>query len=138
MADVDITELIRFHKKHGKLATLTATQPPGRFGALKLSGNDILNFQEKPEGDGNWINGGFFVLSPKVMDYIKGDATLWECEPLNILASSGQLPAYFHSGFWQPMDTLRDKNHLEELWASGKAPWNKWKINPFGRARPYC
>jgi glucose-1-phosphate cytidylyltransferase len=126
VGDIDITALVNFHHQHGKLATLTATQPPGRFGALKLSGNDVLSFQEKPQGEGGWINGGFFVLSPKVMDYIEGDTTLWEREPLDNLASTGQLSAYLHSGFWQPMDTLRDKNHLEELWASGKAPWKKW------------
>ena len=126
VGDVDITALIKFHRQHGKLATLTATQPPGRFGALKLSGSEVLSFQEKPQGDGNWINGGFFVLSPKVLDYIEGDTTFWEREPLDNLASEGQLSAYFHSGFWQPMDTLRDKNHLEELWASGKAPWKTW------------
>jgi glucose-1-phosphate cytidylyltransferase len=126
VGDVAISDLIRFHKQHGKLVTLTATQPPGRFGALRLLGNDVLSFQEKPQGDGNWINGGFFVLSPKVMDFIAGDTTLWEREPLDDLANVGQLAAYFHTGFWQPMDTLRDKNHLEELWASGKAPWKIW------------
>jgi glucose-1-phosphate cytidylyltransferase len=126
ISDVNITALIEFHKQHGKLATLTATQPPGRFGALELSGNDILKFQEKPQGDGSWINGGFFVLSPKVHDYIKDDQTIWEREPMNRLAQERQISAYFHSGFWQPMDTLRDKNHLEELWASGKAPWKTW------------
>ena len=126
IGDVDITHLIEFHKQHGKLATLTATQPPGRFGALELSGTDILNIQEKPRGDGSWINGGFFVLSPKVFDYIEGDQTLWEREPMERLAQAGQLSAYLHHGFWQPMDTLRDKNHLEELWASGKAPWKTW------------
>ncbi len=126
ISDVNITELIGFHKQHGKLATLTATQPPGRFGALALSGNEVLNFQEKPHGDGSWINGGFFVLSPKVFNYIAGDDTIWEREPMERLAKEGQIAAHFHSGFWQPMDTLRDKNHLEELWASGKAPWKSW------------
>jgi glucose-1-phosphate cytidylyltransferase len=126
ISDVNITALIEFHKQHGKLATLTATQPLGRFGALKLSGNKILSFQEKPQGDGSWINGGFFVLSPKVLDYIEGDHTTWEREPIDRLAHEGQIAAFFHSGFWQPMDTLRDKNHLEELWASGKAPWKTW------------
>ena len=126
IGDVNITALIAFHKQHGKLATLTATQPPGRFGALELSGNDILNFQEKPQGDGSWINGGFFVLSPQVLNYIKDDQTLWEREPMDRLAHEGQMAAFFHSGFWQPMDTLRDKNYLEELWASGKAPWKTW------------
>ncbi len=105
---------------------MTATQPPGRFGALNLAGQKISNFQEKPVGDGGWINGGFFVLSPKVIDYVEGDATVWEKEPLERLAAEGQLCAYRHHGFWQPMDTLRDKTHLEELWGSGKAPWKKW------------
>lgn len=126
ISDVNITALVEFHKQHGKLATLTATQPPGRFGALKLSGNSILSFQEKPQGDGSWINGGFFVLSPKVLDYISGDHTIWEREPMDRLAHEGQIAAFFHSGFWQPMDTMRDKNYLEELWASGKAPWKTW------------
>ena len=126
ISDVNITALIGFHKQHGKLATLAATQPPGRFGALKLSGNNILSFQEKPQGDGSWINGGFFVLSPKVLDYIKDDHTIWEREPMDRLAHEGQIAAFFHSGFWQPMDTMRDKNYLEELWASGKAPWKTW------------
>jgi glucose-1-phosphate cytidylyltransferase len=126
ISDVNITALVEFHKQHGKLATLTATQPPGRFGALKLSGNSILSFQEKPQGDGSWINGGFFVLSPKVLDYISGDHTIWEREPMDRLAHEGQIVAFFHSGFWQPMDTMRDKNYLEELWASGKAPWKTW------------
>lgn len=126
ISDVNITELIKFHKQHGKLATLTATQPPGRFGALALSGNEVLNFQEKPHGDGSWINGGFFVLSPKVLNYIAGDDTIWEREPMELLAKEGQIAAHFHSGFWQPMDTLRDKTHLEELWASGNAPWKTW------------
>lgn len=126
VGDIDITRLVAFHKHHGKLATLTATQPPGRFGALELSGIDILKIQEKPRGDGSWINGGFFVLSPKVLDYIEGDQTLWEKEPLERLALSGQLSAYLHHGFWQPMDTLRDKAHLEELWADRKAPWKTW------------
>ena len=127
VGNVDITGLIKFHRQHGKLATLTATQPPGRFGALRLSGTDILSFQEKPQGDGNWINGGFFVLSPRVLEYIDGDQTVWESEPMAGLARDRQIVAFFHSGFWQPMDTLRDKNHLEELWVSGKAPWKMWK-----------
>jgi glucose-1-phosphate cytidylyltransferase len=126
IGDVDISRLIEFHKENGKLATLTATQPPGRFGALKLSGNDVVKFQEKPQGDGGWINGGFFVFSPKIIDYIDGDATVLEREPFGGLARDGQIAAFFHSGFWQPMDTLRDKNHLEEIWASGKAPWKTW------------
>lgn len=126
VGDVDITSLIKFHKKYGKLVTLTATQPPGRFGALKLSGNNILSFQEKPQGDGGWINGGFFVLSPKVFDYIAGDQTIWEREPMDKLAREGQIVAFSHYGFWQPLDTLRDKNHLEDLWKSGNAPWKVW------------
>lgn len=126
VGDVDISALITFHKQHGKLATLTATQPPGRFGAMNLHGNDILSFQEKPQGDGGWINGGFFVLSPKVVDYIEGDHILWEREPMEKLARVGQMSAFFHNGFWQPMDTLRDKTLLEELWQSGKAPWKIW------------
>ncbi len=126
IGDVNITALVKFHKQHGKLATLTATQPPGRFGALNLNGNNVVSFQEKPQGDGGWVNGGFFVLSPEVLDYIKDDHTVWEREPMEQLAGEGHMEAYFHSGFWQPMDTLRDKIHLEELWASGKAPWKKW------------
>jgi glucose-1-phosphate cytidylyltransferase len=127
VGDVDITALIAFHRAGGKLATLTATQAPGRFGSLSLEGSRVTSFMEKPRGDGNWINGGFFVLSPKVIDRIDGDATLWEREPMESLANEGQFSAYFHEGFWQPMDTLRDKNLLEELWAGGKAPWKVWK-----------
>ena len=126
VGDIDITRLIAFHRQQGRLATLTATQPPGRFGALNFEGSQVINFEEKPQGDGGWINGGFFVLSPKVIDYIHGDATLWEREPMQRLASEGQMSAFFHHGFWQPMDTLRDKIHLEELWQSGKAPWKVW------------
>lgn len=123
VSDVNISELIAFHKAHGKLATLTATQPPGRFGALNLEGQKINSFQEKPQGDGAWINGGYFVLSPKVIDYIDNDSTTWEKSPMENLAKDGQLDAFFHHGFWQPMDTLRDKIHLEEMWQSGNAPW---------------
>lgn len=126
IADIDISSLIEFHKNEGRLATLTATQPPGRFGAINLEGNRILSFQEKPQGDGGWINGGFFVLDPKVIDYIHDDQTVWEREPMERLAGEGQINAWLHRGFWQPMDTLRDKNHLEELWSSGKAPWKVW------------
>ena len=126
VGDVDIGELIKFHIAHGKLATITAVQPPGRFGALTLDGHRINSFQEKPQGDGAWINGGFFVLSPKVIDTILNDATAWEKQPMEQLAQEGQLNAYFHAGFWQPMDTLRDKIYLEELWQSGKAPWKIW------------
>ncbi len=127
VGDVDITETIKFHNDHGMLATLTATQPPGRFGALTFSEQMVQGFQEKPQGDGGWVNGGFFILSPKVIDYINDDATVWEKEPMERIANEGQLSAYFHNGFWHPMDTLRDKNHLEELWENGKAPWKVWK-----------
>ena len=126
VGSVDISSLIKFHREHGKLATMTAVQPPGRFGALEIDGTQINSFLEKPQGDGGWINGGFFVLSPNVLNLIDGDEILWEKQPLEGLAKQGQLQAFFHSGFWQPMDTLRDKNHLEELWASGKAPWKFW------------
>lgn len=128
VADVDIGRLVRFHWDHGKLATLTATQPPGRFGAFRLSANDarITSFHEKPDGDGAWVNGGFFVLEPRVLDYIEGDATVWEAEPLERLAQDGDLCAYRHHGFWQPMDTLRDKQYLEDLWRSNRAPWKVW------------
>lgn len=126
VGDVDIGKLVAFHKEQGRLATLTATQPPGRFGALALQNDKVVGFQEKPQGDGAWINGGFFVLSPKVLDYIDGDDTSWEKEPMERLAKAGQLSAYMHKGFWQPMDTLRDKNHLEDLWSSGEAPWKMW------------
>ena len=126
VGNVDIAKSIEFHKGHGKLATMTATQPPGRFGALELHGSEVKNFLEKPHGDGGWINGGFFVLSPKVLDLIDGDETLWEKAPLENLAKTGNLQAFMHNGFWQPMDTLRDKTLLEDLWASGKAPWKVW------------
>lgn len=126
VADIDIGALVEHHQKHGKLATVTAVQPPGRYGALKLDGNNVEGFMEKPKGDGGWINGGFFVLSPKAVDYIAGDETPWEEAPLENIAAEGQLEAYFHSGFWQPMDTLRDKNHLEKLWSDREAPWKMW------------
>jgi glucose-1-phosphate cytidylyltransferase len=126
VGSINITELIAFHRQHGKLATMTATQPPGRFGALQLQEHAVTSFLEKPTGDGGWINGGFFVLSPKTLELIEGDETIWERKPLETLAQTDQLQAYFHPGFWQPMDTLRDKNHLEELWQSGKAPWKAW------------
>ncbi len=127
VGNVDITALLEHHKANARLATLTATQPPGRFGALKLGTNNAVSgFQEKPQGDGGWINGGFFVLSPKAIDYIDSDATIWEREPMEKLAAAGQMSAFMHHGFWQPMDTLRDKMLLEELWASGKAPWKVW------------
>ena len=127
VSDVDISDLIEDHRKSGRMATLTAVQPPGRFGSLILDGAKISAFEEKPKGDGGWINGGFFVLSPKVIDFIEGDATVWERAPMEQLAKRSQLGAYFHKGFWQPMDTLRDKNHLEELWSSGAAPWKTWR-----------
>ena len=127
VADIDIMALIKFHKQHGKQATVTAVQPPGRYGALKMDGKKVVSFIEKPEGDGGRINGGFFVLSPKCLDYIDGDATPWESTSLVRLASNGELIAFEHEGFWQPMDTLRDKNQLEELWLSGSAPWKSWK-----------
>lgn len=126
VGDVNISRLVEFHKTKKTLVTLTATKPPGRFGSLNITGNKIINFQEKPEGDGAWINGGFFVLSPKIIDYIEGDETVWERSPMERLAKEGQISAYLHEGFWQPMDTLRDKTHLEELWSSGKAPWKMW------------
>ncbi|MFN9069036.1 MAG: glucose-1-phosphate cytidylyltransferase [Bdellovibrionales bacterium] len=126
VANVNIKELLAFHKSQKRLATLTATKPPGRFGALSVEEGRIKSFLEKPQGDGNWINGGFFVLSPKIFDFIKGDETIWEREPLEKLSTTGQLSAFCHDGFWQPMDTLRDKNLLEELWSNGKAPWKIW------------
>jgi len=126
VSDVNIQELIAFHRKEGRLATLTAVQPPARFGALSLEGSRVTRFEEKPLGDGGLVNGGFFVLSPRVIDYIEGDDTHWEGEPLERLAREGHLSAFRHHGFWQPMDTLRDKTHLEGLWTSGKAPWKVW------------
>jgi len=127
VADLDITKTIEFHQSHGKKATLTATFPPGRFGALDIDAGKVNSFKEKPQGDGAMINGGFFVLSPDVLELISGDSCTWEQEPLNTLAEEGELMAYEHDGFWQPMDTLRDKVLLEELWQSGKAPWKIWK-----------
>lgn len=126
VADVNIKELIKFHNNHGKLATLTATYPEGRFGALDIVDNQIMRFQEKPKGDGALINGGFFVLSPQVIDRISGDDTIWEQDPLKSLAIDNQLMSYKHEGFWQPMDTLRDKRKLEDLWDNNKAPWRLW------------
>lgn len=126
LADVDVAKLVGFHKEQKRLATITAVQPPGRFGALDIEDKRITRFEEKPQGDGHWINGGFFVLQPEVIDYIGGDTTVWEREPIEHLARDGQLSAYPHQGFWQPMDTLRDKIRLDELWASGKAPWKVW------------
>jgi glucose-1-phosphate cytidylyltransferase len=127
VGDIDITKLLDFHRSHGRKATVTATTAPGRFGALRMQGTAVEGFQEKPVGDGAWINGGFFVLSPDVLNLIAGDSTLWEREPMEKLAASGELAAYKHPGFWQPMDTLREKNQLETLWESGKAPWKVWE-----------
>jgi glucose-1-phosphate cytidylyltransferase len=126
VGNIDVRAVIDLHQKEERLATVTATQPPGRFGAITYEDHRVTGFQEKPIGDGGWINGGFFVLSPQVSRYIDGDATVWEQEPMRRLAADGQLNVYFHNGFWQPMDTLRDKRHLEDLWASGKAPWKLW------------
>lgn len=126
VSDVDIGASVRFHQRHGRLATVTAVQPPGRYGALRRDGDLVAGFTEKPRGDGGLINGGFFVLSPKCLDRIEGDQTSWEGEPLMSLARDGQLMAFEHNGFWQPMDTLREKNLLEDLWVSGQAPWKSW------------
>ena len=126
LTDADITASIAFHQAHGKLATVTAVQPPGRYGALEMQGDAVRGFIEKAKGDGGWINGGFFVLSPKCLALIDADATPWEAEPLTQLAQQGELMAFKHEGFWQPMDTLRDKTQLEQLWASGAAPWKRW------------
>jgi glucose-1-phosphate cytidylyltransferase len=127
VSSVDITELTRYHKSHGKLATVTAVQPPGRYGSLLMEGSSVRGFIEKPRGDGAWINGGFFVLSPECLRYIEDDNVSWEQEPLAKIAEVGQLMGFEHKGFWQPMDTLRDKNQLEQLWASGNAPWKTWR-----------
>ena len=126
LSDVNIRQTIDFHRGQGRLATLTGVQPPGRYGALRAEGTKVEGFQEKPAGDGGWINGGFFVLEPGAIDYIQDDATIWERSPMERLAQDGQLSVYKHGGFWQPMDTLREKLLLEDLWSSGKAPWKKW------------
>lgn len=126
VGDIPISSVIDQHKRSGRLATVTAAQPPGRFGAIRYRGDQVLGFQEKPQGDGGWINAGFFVLSPKVGEYIEGDSSVWEKEPMERLAADGQLTAYFHRGFWQPMDTLRDKRQLEDMWSAGRAPWKMW------------
>ena len=126
VGDVDISAAIATHQKAKKKATVTAVQPPGRFGALQVEGESVTGFIEKPEGDGGWINGGFFVLEPSVLETINGDGTTWEQEPLKGLSAKGELHAYKHRGFWQPMDTMRDRQYLEELWAAGKAPWKNW------------
>lgn len=127
LSDIDISELIRFHRKNKKIATITAIQPPGRYGSLIIEKDSVIDFKEKPPGDGGWINGGFFVLEPEVLSYIQDDSTIWEREPLERLSNDRQISAYKHNGFWHSIDTLRDKNHLEELWNSGRAPWKKWK-----------
>ena len=127
VSSVDVGKLIEFHKRGKRIATVTAVRPPGRFGALTVEGERVTGFMEKPAGDGGWINGGFFVLQPEVFRYLSGDADIWEHAPLEGLARDDQLGAYYHEGFWQPMDTLRDKTVLEELWSSGKAPWKTWK-----------
>ena len=126
VGDIDITGSIEFHKKSGRLATLTGVRPPGRFGSLELNGDEVNSFIEKPLGDGSWINGGFFILDPKTIEYIEGDTSIWERTPLEKLAADGQLGIYRHDGFWRPMDTLRDKNDLEDLWDSGRALWKMW------------
>jgi glucose-1-phosphate cytidylyltransferase len=126
VSDVNIAAGIAFHERHGKQVTLTAVRPDARFGALGIQGTAIHTFQEKPEGEGGWINGGFFVLSPKVMEEIKDDSWMFERQPLEALAAKGEVQAYFHGGFWQPVDTLREKHRLEELWSSGRAPWKTW------------
>ncbi len=126
VADIDIGALTAFHRSHGLLATVTAVQPPGRYGSLRLDGDSVAGFVEKPQGDGGWINGGFFVLSPRVISSIDGDSTTWEDQPLSRLAQDGQMKAYKHGGFWQPMDTLRDRLQLEHMWATGRAPWKRW------------
>jgi len=127
VADINITDLIAFHRSHGTLATVTAVQPPGRFGAMNFDRHKITSFHEKPPGDSAWISGGFFVLSPKAIDYIQGDESVWEKDPMENLARDGHMSAYFHTGFWHCMDTLRDKIHLEEMWAAGNAAWKVWE-----------
>jgi glucose-1-phosphate cytidylyltransferase len=127
VADIDISALIAFHRKQGTLGTVTAVQPPGRFGAMELDGERVHRFQEKPRGDGGWMNGGFFVLTPGVGRYLQDDGTVWEQEPMRGLAAEGELACYRHEGFWEAMDTVRDRNHLEQLWASGEAPWRIWE-----------
>jgi glucose-1-phosphate cytidylyltransferase len=126
VGDVDISALVRFHRAHGRYATVTAALPPGRFGALNVEGDTVVSFKEKPQGDGSWVNAGFFVLKPKVLDYIEGDDSHWEQEAIEQIAREDQLRAHYHRGFWQPMDTLRDKTLLDELWSTGAAPWKRW------------
>lgn len=126
LSDLNIAQLIEYHRQSGRLCTLTAVQPPGRYGALKIDGDKVINFKEKPEGDNAWINGGFFILNPSVIKRISSDRTIWEADILPQLSAEGELSAFKHHGFWQPMDTLRDKNKLDELWLNGTAPWKKW------------
>jgi glucose-1-phosphate cytidylyltransferase len=126
VSDVDVSALVEHHRSQGAIATMTAVQPPGRFGAVDFEQDRIVGFHEKPQGDGGWINGGFFVLSPRVFDYLEGDDTVWERTPLERLAAERNLSAFLHRGFWHPMDTLRDKNYLEELWQANRAPWKVW------------
>jgi glucose-1-phosphate cytidylyltransferase len=126
LSSLDIKALVNFHRAHGKLATVTAVRPPGRFGSIEIEGPKVASFLEKPKGDGGWINGGFFVLKPAVLDLIEGDQTVWEDAPLHKLIAKGELNAFVHTGFWEPMDTLRDRFQLEHLWASGEAPWKVW------------
>ena len=126
VSDINIAKLVEHHRANARIATVTAVKPAGRFGAMNLSGHEVTSFQEKPKGDGAWINGGFFVLSPKVFDYLPSDSTVWEQEPMNQLSQENQMNAFLHEGFWQPMDTLREKNLLEELWQSNNAPWKIW------------
>jgi glucose-1-phosphate cytidylyltransferase len=127
VSDLDVRALLDYHRSHGRLATVTAVQPPGRWGTMAVDEDRVESFHEKPRGDGAWVNGGFFVLSPRVGDYIDGDATVWEEEPVERLARDGELRAYRHEGFWRAMDTVRDRNHLEELWRTGQAPWKTWE-----------
>lgn len=138
VADVDVTKLIEFHKSHGKLATVTAVRPPGRFGALELDNDEVRCFVEKPAGGEAWINGGFFVLDPKVIDYIDGDSTAFEREPIERISAEGQLMAYRHPGFWQCMDTLRDMKHLNDMWDAGKAPWKNWADAPLIKQKSHA
>ncbi|MDF1760618.1 MAG: glucose-1-phosphate cytidylyltransferase [Coxiellaceae bacterium] len=126
VADINLDALIKLHRREGRLSTVTAVQPAGRFGAIDFTGNRVNKFKEKPRGDGSWINGGYFVLSPAVLDYISGDNCIWEREPMQKLAKQGEMSCYFHRGFWRPMDTLREKNELDELWRADKAPWKIW------------
>jgi glucose-1-phosphate cytidylyltransferase len=137
LSDVNISAEIQFHRHHGRKATLLAVQPPGRFGAFELHANEdrVAAFREKPDGDGAWVSGGFFVLNPEVLDYISGDDAVWEREPMERLAQEGELVAYRHRGFWQPMDTLRDRHYLESLWAANRAPWHSWSDGPEPRDR---